>query len=694
MPLDDWNRTEISQAAVKLVKHFQIFPCLAGSKAPATPNGFHDATNDLTQVEAWWNDEPNANIGMVPASAGLIVLDLDLYKPGGVDPDLIAELPPTRTVASPSGGEHRYYQTTEKFSNGTLAKNVDVRSANGYVLMSPSIVAGTAYRITDDRKPVPLPEWVADRLHAATEALAERKAQTWSDGEDDPDKIAQARRKLPADCKDKPGYVIAAILRRDLGLTGETAKRLWLEWQAGIAWKWEEADIDRLLTNAGKYGQAKPGSKTLDLPHTGSAEETFGAIEALGSPQDRGNGAASYADSREGQTSPSAGSTGDDPVQLVMQDAAFDIADAPIGLAELLRRPIAPLTELVPGWIEANINTYLEGPAEVMKSLSALQDVMCIAAGHPVYGINSIKTKALYLSYEDPIEEIQRRADKITRCLGIDTENIEIWDLKTNPRAILQVKANDEVWITRFGRRFLKYLEKHQNGWVVVFDGIIDAITFEGGTRNSDVVAGQVIREIDRWCLEYNFTGLSILHPSRAGERLGGGSYAPAWTTKPRAIQTFKRRRLDGKPATADTPRSHTFVRRMVSKRSHGEAGGWLDMAYRDGCVRPFDYATAMSPADAAMKAVSTTGDRIKRDRKLGTARLSNSHWLVQQFGRDTGDKGTIEKLMAALEVAEAEGRLVYMARSTGRNREPAGYVLANAEGEQANGQVEEFEKE
>ena len=80
-----------------------------------------------------------------------------------------------------------------------------------------------------------------------------------------------------------------------------------------------------------------------------------------------------------------------------------------------------------------------------------------------------------------------------------------------------------DIILTRFGREFLAMLgqqrDRGQHSYVV-FDGLIDAILFEGGTRSDDSIARQVIAQIDRWAVEYDFTGSAIIHPSRAGEEV------------------------------------------------------------------------------------------------------------------------------------------------------------------------------
>ena len=41
-----------------------IFPCQPRGKRPITGRGFHDATCDLDQIDAWWTEHPDANIGI------------------------------------------------------------------------------------------------------------------------------------------------------------------------------------------------------------------------------------------------------------------------------------------------------------------------------------------------------------------------------------------------------------------------------------------------------------------------------------------------------------------------------------------------------------------------------------------------------------------------------------------------------
>jgi hypothetical protein len=255
-----------------------VFPCQVGGKKPATGNGFKDETTDLGQIDRWWS-EADWNLGVRPVNLGLVALDLDIAKPGEVDPDTLATLPDTRTHQTPSGGLHKFYRSAEKFGNHKLAVNVDVRSHKGYVLWPPSVVAGVEYQITDRREPAPLPEPVAAVLRAKqnkrsdTEAAAavpraSRGERTGVDAVEIYDigldiYPAEAEAWLAArdPIADHPGrFKLAATLVRNFGLSNKTATELCLKYgfritpskPDGTPWPLE-------LQHVRQYGQGELG---------------------------------------------------------------------------------------------------------------------------------------------------------------------------------------------------------------------------------------------------------------------------------------------------------------------------------------------------------------------------------------------------------------------------------------------------
>jgi hypothetical protein len=155
---------------------YRVFPCAPSAKTPLTEHGFHDATTDFDQIDAWWQRWPQANIGL--PTEGLVVIDVD-----GSDnpwlanrPDRTMELACAPISLTPGGGRHYIFRQLPggswRSSAGKLAPKVDVRADGGYIVLPPSILTeGRVYRwaeglcldIPPDRLPEP-PRWLADEL--------------------------------------------------------------------------------------------------------------------------------------------------------------------------------------------------------------------------------------------------------------------------------------------------------------------------------------------------------------------------------------------------------------------------------------------------------------------------------------------------------------------------------------------------
>ncbi|GAA2778281.1 bifunctional DNA primase/polymerase [Saccharopolyspora taberi] len=162
-------------------------PCTAGHR-----KWEQRATTDPDRVRGCWSHGAY-NIGLATGPAGLLVVDLDMPKPGkpvperwaaqgaesGMDVFLLvcadAGHPPpldTMTVQTPSGGTHLYFtapadarlRITQGERGHGLGWGIDTRGWGGYVVAPGSIRRDGSYTITDDRPPAPLPAWLVDRL--------------------------------------------------------------------------------------------------------------------------------------------------------------------------------------------------------------------------------------------------------------------------------------------------------------------------------------------------------------------------------------------------------------------------------------------------------------------------------------------------------------------------------------------------
>src|SRR5947208_1402622 len=102
---------------------FRVLALASGEKFPhptLAPNGSSGATADPEQVARLWQQDPDANIGLVmgpgPEGAFVVAIDIDRER-GGIESfsDLVAgrALPPTRRTRTPNGGVHLFFKTRE-----------------------------------------------------------------------------------------------------------------------------------------------------------------------------------------------------------------------------------------------------------------------------------------------------------------------------------------------------------------------------------------------------------------------------------------------------------------------------------------------------------------------------------------------------------------------------------------------------
>lgn len=404
-------------------------------------------------------------------------------------------------------------------------------------------------------------------------------------------------------------YELACVLLDRFYLSPVVTEKLMLEiWYPHCIPNTLENEVRTIIAHAVSYIQNEPGARAAPPV----AEAFHEALDKL--PVDA--------------TAPEGPSDLGEAQQIVLQDENYDNEDKPTPAGEYTKKKFPPLRELIPIWCERNTNTFLEGPAATQKSRAALQDAICLSAGLPVMGQDKTEPcDCIYLNYENSEEEMARRVHMICDYLRrdnqtppVDPSGVQIWELRKHSRPIIVVKR-DGVLITRFGRRFLSLIATRRNAGkhtLVIFDGLMDAIIFNDNTRNDDATAMALIRLIDSWCAEYDFTAYSIVHPSRTSERGGGiGSYATAWTTKPRAIQTFKRVLAPfagGGPKakiTEDTPLTDIWFQRRVQKRSNGPEGERMLLEYCRGGLRP-NYPEKKPAPAAAQGPVEATVENIE----------------------------------------------------------------------------------
>ena len=125
---------------------FSIIPIQPGGKRPLVPwTEYQSRRPTEEEIHQWWQQYPNANIGIVTGKiSGIVVIDLDLDKGDNESGAKIYEQAPTDLIVKTGrGGYHLYYRYPEDvdhISNRVgLLPGVDIRADGGYVVAPPSV---------------------------------------------------------------------------------------------------------------------------------------------------------------------------------------------------------------------------------------------------------------------------------------------------------------------------------------------------------------------------------------------------------------------------------------------------------------------------------------------------------------------------------------------------------------------------
>ena len=142
-------------AAIALAERgWYVFPLRPKGKRPLLKQGFKIATADPARVAQFWQQYPQANIGLYPGPSKLLVIDIDGPKGEATAQRLGLLEHGTLEVRTgrKGGGRHRYHtHPGGKIGNLGLGNGVDVRADSGYVVVPPSVhPTGTLYEWLGD----------------------------------------------------------------------------------------------------------------------------------------------------------------------------------------------------------------------------------------------------------------------------------------------------------------------------------------------------------------------------------------------------------------------------------------------------------------------------------------------------------------------------------------------------------------
>lgn len=377
----------------------KCFPIIAGTKHPATENGWKDASNDQAQIDAWEREFPGCNWAVACGPSDLFAFDVD---PNGMaawealvsgDPEVKAAIADAYTVRTPRGGLHVYFRGNGPSTASRIAEGIDTRGgikdaegnirSGGYCLLPGSFTENGGYTEIGGRLsklPEPVAKLVPERKKGETHGLEK------SPDADQPRNVQWAMDLIKTyvetgrvSVQGRGGnnlafQVVASIL--DKAISPALCYEMLVEhWNPHCSPPWDDWELETLVRNAAEYG-----------------EETGGGAKGFQSNEDAFAGSLDHLKDWKPSDDGAAEDVQPERVRGHVM-ALHDYADS-VGDPEWLIR----------GFLPAQGVAMLYGDSGTYKSFLSLDWALSLAYGEPgQWEMAPVKHDVLFLAGEGPI---------------------------------------------------------------------------------------------------------------------------------------------------------------------------------------------------------------------------------------------------------------------------------------------------
>jgi hypothetical protein len=458
----------------------KVFPCQPNSKFPATPDGWHDASNDPAQIAEWQRVNPDFNWAVATGLSGLFVIDVD---PNGLDwwNTLLQRDEAVRDaverafqVRTPRGGLHVYFKGEGPSTASRIADGIDTR---GGIQRDGKIVSG-GYTLlpgskTDDGIYSALPGGgLIDLPQSIVRIIPERKKTDTLGLEKNPEAdkprnvswaldllknyVTSGRVSVQGHGGNNLAFQVACSILDKAISPGMCFDLLWEHWNPHCSPPWDDWELETIVRNAASYG-----------------EDTEGGVKGFQANVDAFAGF-------EGQE-----------FEPPMPEARRDRIQFLHAYADNVQDP----TWLIPGMLPAQGIGMLYGESGSYKSFLALDMALSLAFGIPgQWGAPPVKNDVLFLAGEGPVatakkrwpawmewQDIQFRNDHrffimpevplYTDSTAWENVKLDLVELKAKPALIVidtltrlitgldENSAKDASMVTKFMEQLARYFE-------------------------------------------------------------------------------------------------------------------------------------------------------------------------------------------------------------------------------------------
>ncbi len=447
-----------------------VFPCTS-SKQPYTIHGMKDATTDQAAITLWWNEWPDALIGIYCERSGLFCLDIDVDHGNGVNgffslAELIdkvgnsqALLPLVGPVQStPRGGQHYLFKMPQGMdipnNANKLGAGLDLRS-NGY------ICTGAGYSWFPGHGPdTPLtdaPDWLLNEIgkHGAKIAVTQGNSLRRNNGyhhkKDGDYWLERALKMAVPGTRNETGFWLGCQLR-DRGLTLDEAEQILLIYSSKVTGDgYTEEEALASVKSAFSSPPRNPAKSTDENAYHGIV---FSDVQL------------------------------DNQSAEVAKDPSRPAIKTRWTVAELYDTNLPDPKWAIPGLIPEGL-TLLGGRPKVGKSWLALQMAHSVGTGGIMFEHKVERGNTLFIALEDGPRRLQERIRKH----GIPRDALITFERSWPP---LQEEGMG-----------LLYAEIINNDYRLI---VVDTLTraFRGLDQNDQPVINAVMSEIQSMCQNHH----------------------------------------------------------------------------------------------------------------------------------------------------------------------------------------------
>lgn len=612
-----------------------VFPLLPNTKRPATEHGLKDASTDPDTIRAWWARWPAANIG-IALPPDVLAVDIDVK---GVDgfASLAAmtaehgELPPTRTAETTTGGWHLYFRKPPELrvkNRVGIRPGIDVRARGGYLVAPPSTIDGKAYRWLNDDDAADCPPWLLDVL------TEEKKAPA------SPTTAPQALQSTARDHYSQRALerATSAVLAapeggRNDALNGAAYGLARLAAAGRLDWHQVTATMERAALAAGL--EPDEVRKTLESAHAaGQASPNYEGL-----PRQDFNGWA--ADSDTGEVS--------EPRAPLL---------TPVSVADVLTAPSPPPRFVWNGYLPRGEVSLLGAHGGTGKSYIALMLAVAAATGRPLFGVDTERTRVVFVSLEDAGHVVRYRLAHICREWGIAPEELaglQIVDGTDDPE-LFATMGRDAGTTTH---TYTELCTLANGAGLVIVDNASDAY---GGDEIQRRQVRAFIRSLKRIARDNDSAVLLLAHvdknTSRAGKADGGEGYSgsTAWHNSVRS-RLFMTRDAQGGLKLEHQKINHGKLREPVHLFWPTDGLPQVDLP-------PTGVVAHIADRVHTQALLKLIAEFTERGEYVGTATTSRTHAAKLLAGESTYPKGLKQNevfdLLRRAERAEYLSRIEY----------------------------------